>query len=82
MSMLGKRRLQGIRETWLDVQVVFLYESMITVAMADGRSTRLARQTCLLMASALEREPVGIKLTVTVFPSGDDVIILGLEALS
>lgn len=41
MSMIGKRRPRRIYESWSDFQVMFPYESKVTVPMINGQSTLL-----------------------------------------
>lgn len=43
MSMIGERGLRRMQERWLEINVVFPYESKFTVAMADRRSTLLTQ---------------------------------------
>lgn len=82
MSMIGGKGLRCTQEMWPDVHVVFPYESKLTVAMADGWSTLLTQQTCLLTASVLTPwASVGIELAMAVLPDRDDVLILEPRAL-
>lgn len=82
ISMIGEKGLPRMQKMWLEVQVVFSYELEFIVAMADGQSTLLTQEKCLLTASVLTPwAPVDMKLAVVVLPGGNGEIILGSRAL-
>lgn len=71
-----------MQEMWLDVQVVFLSESKLKLAMAHERSTLLTQQAFMSMRFLLTRlAPVGLKLTVIVPSGGDEMLILEVRTL-
>lgn len=74
--------MHHMEKTWPDVQLVFSYESGLTVAMANERRMLLNLCTCLLTASALTPSTrVGVKMAVAVLSGGKYMLLLGLRML-
>lgn len=74
--------LPCVQKMSLDVQLVFPYETELTVVRADGRNTLLTQLTCLQTALFLTQSaPMEIKLAVEILLGGDDVVIFGSRTL-